>query len=74
MHPPLLTKYVYQIRSRNGAVVDNLQISGRTEEEARAKLQQMYLHCEILDTRMLTPERASSASYEDVLSMITSDH
>lgn len=73
MHPPLLTKYVYQIRSRNGAVVDNLQISGRTEDEARAKLQQMYRHCEILDTKMLAPERVSSASYEDVLSMIASD-
>jgi hypothetical protein len=73
MHPPLLTKFVYQIRSRNGALVDNLQISGRTEEEARAKLEQMYRYCEILSIRMLTPDRVSSASYEDVLSMIAND-
>lgn len=73
MRPPMMTKYVYQIRSRNGAIVDNLQIAGRDEEEARQKLQQMYLHCEILETRMLSPDRSGSSTYEDVLSLIASD-
>lgn len=68
-----MTKYVYQIRSRNGAIVDNLQIYGRSEEEATRKLQQMYLNCEILDSRVLTPERTGNSSYEDVLNLIVAD-
>jgi DNA-nicking Smr family endonuclease len=70
MHVPLMTKYIYQIRSRNGAVVDNLQIYGRTEEEARRKLEQMYRNCVILETRVARPERAANSSYEEVLSLI----
>lgn len=72
MHAPLMIKYVYQIRSRNGVVVDNLQIHGRTEEEARKKLQQMYRHCEVLNTQIMMPERAVTSSYEDVLNLIAS--
>lgn len=72
MHAPLMTKYVYQIRSRNGAIVENLQIYGRTEEEAKKKLQQMYRNCEILDTRVVSPERSINSSYDDVLSLIAS--
>jgi hypothetical protein len=72
MFTPTMTKYVYQIRSRNGAIVDNLQIYGRTEEEAKRKLQQMYRNCEILDTRIVMPERAANSNYEEVLSLIAS--
>ena len=70
MHAPLMTKYVYQIRSRNGAVVDNLQIYGRTEEEARKKLEQMYRNCVILESRIARSERSANSSYEEVLSLI----
>lgn len=72
MQAPAMTKYVYRIRCRNGAVVDNLQIVGRDEEEAKRKLQQMYQHCEILDTRLAQAERVGT-SYEDVLNLITGD-
>ncbi|MDZ4099800.1 MAG: hypothetical protein U1E13_14045 [Methylophilaceae bacterium] len=67
-----MTKYVYQIRSRNGAIVENLQIYGRTEEEAKKKLQQMYRNCEILETRVVGPERPMNSSYDEVLSLIAS--
>jgi DNA-nicking Smr family endonuclease len=70
MHAPLITKYEYQIRSRNGAIVDNLQIYGRTEEEAKKKLEQMYRNCEILQTRVVAPERSMNSSYDEVLSLI----
>ena len=72
MFAPLMTKYVYQIRSRNGAIVDNLQIYGRDEAEAQRKLQQMYRYCVILDSKIVTPERAANSSYEDVLNLIAS--
>lgn len=74
MHAPLMTKYVYQIRSRNGAVVDNLQIYGRSEEDAKRKLEQMYRNCEILDAKVALPERAATSSYEDVLNLIAGSH
>jgi hypothetical protein len=65
-------KYVYKIRSRNGVVVNNLQIYGRTEEEAREKLMQMYRHCEILACNMV-PEHYANSYYEEVLDVITKD-
>jgi histone acetyltransferase (RNA polymerase elongator complex component) len=71
MQTPSPTKYVYQIRCRNGAIVENLQIYGKDEEEARRKLQQMYHHCEILDERVAQSERLGTASFEDVLNLIT---
>ena len=71
MQAQALTKYVYQIRCRNGAIVENLQIYGKGEEEARRKLQQMYHHCEILDERVAQPERIGAASFEEVLNLIT---
>ena len=73
MQANVSTKYVYQIRCRNGAIVDNLQILGKNEEEAKRKLQQMYLHCVILDVRVLDAVRQNSVSYEDVLDIITGD-
>ncbi len=63
-------KYVYQIRSRNGVVVNNLQIYGRTEDEARQKLMQMYPHCQVLQNSIAATEHSSSANYEDILDII----
>ena len=70
MNKPL--KYVYQIRSRNGVLVNNLQIYGRTEEEAREKLMQMYRYCEILACDTVA-EQYTSSNYEEVLDIITKD-
>lgn len=70
MQTPSLTKYVFQIRSRNGAVVDNLQIYGQNADEARRKLNQMYVHCEILSERIAAPELNGTVNYEDVLNLI----
>ena len=70
MPAPLMTKYVFQIRSRNGAVVDNLQIYGRNEDEAKRKLEQMYHHCKVIDSRIAMPERTVNSSFEDVLNLI----
>lgn len=41
-------KYGFRIRTRSGAVVDNLSIYGRDELDAERKLRQIYLGCEIL--------------------------
>lgn len=49
MHPPILTKYAFRIRTRVGLVVERLMIHGRDECEAQKRLRQMYRDCEILE-------------------------
>lgn len=73
MLPNNLTKYVYKIRCRNGAIVENLQILGLNEEEANRKLQQMYIHSTILEVNVLETNRLNNANFEDVLDLLTDD-
>lgn len=70
MPVPHATKYVYRIRCSNGALVEHLQIYGETESLARAKLMQMYHHCEVLEVVIAATPRQLSADYFDVLSTI----
>ena len=51
MGAPVLSKYRFRIRTRNGSVVENLLIAGQDEKDAKRKLLQMYQGCEILDSR-----------------------
>lgn len=67
---PGMTKYMYKIRCSNGAVVDHLQIYGKTEEESRAKLMQMYRNCEILNVSTATGPKRFTTDYNDVLNHI----
>lgn len=72
MHPPILTKYAFRIRTRVGMVVENLMIHGRDEMDAKRKLLQMYRDCEILDCCCHRGSvRTPVANYEQVLNMIT---
>lgn len=68
-----LVKYIYRIRSRNGVIVNNLQIYGRTEDEARQKLEQMYRYCEVIESRVAPLEHNGSFSYEEVMDMISKE-
>jgi len=76
MHSLSITKYDFRIRTRTGAVVENLSIYGRDESEARRKLTQMYNGCEILETscRQASLVHRSNANYEDVMDLITSPY
>ena len=73
MHAPANTKYGFRIRTRSGAVVDNLLIFGRDETEAERKLRQMYLGCEILETRSVASasNRNGPVNFEDVVDLIS---
>jgi hypothetical protein len=66
-----MTRYGFRIRTRTGMQVDNLMIPGRDLAEAQRKLEQMYRHCEIIETRMLPTSRRSDAAthYENALSL-----
>jgi hypothetical protein len=68
-----IAKYGFRIRTRNGAVVDNLLIYGKNEPDAERKLRQIYLGCEIIEVKRLVPQpqRSNPVSYEDVVDLIT---
>ncbi len=59
-----MTRYGFRIRTRSGMQVDNLMIHGRDLAEAQRKLQQMYRHCEILETRTLPMTRRNDAALQ----------
>lgn len=65
-----MTKYVYKIRCSNGAVVNHLQIYGKTEDDSRAKLMQMYRNCVVLDVSTAVSVKKLSTDYDDVLERI----
>ncbi|MFC5303382.1 hypothetical protein [Azospira restricta] len=73
MHAPVSMKYGFRIRTRSGAIVDNLMIFGRDDSEAERKLRQMYMGCEILERRNVASggPRSSPISYEDVVDLIS---
>jgi hypothetical protein len=54
-------------------VVDNLLIFGRDEPDAERKLRQIYLGCEILETKRLLVQapRSGPVTFEDVVDLIS---
>ena len=66
-------KYSFRIRTRSGAMVENLLIYGKDEPDAERKLRQIYLGCEILERRRLGAllPRTGPVSYEDVVDLIS---
>lgn len=69
-----MTKYLYKIRCSNGAIVDHLQIYGKTEGDSREKLMQMYRNCEVLSATVAPNPRQLSTDYDDVLNSIIDEH
>jgi hypothetical protein len=43
-----MKKYIFSIKTRDGLSIKRLMISGRDQEDADRKLNQMYRHCEII--------------------------
>ena len=71
MQAPLMTKYGFRIRTRDGLMVDNLLIHGRDGGDAERKLRQMYHDCEIVECiAMFGAVRGPSANFEDVARLI----
>ena len=74
MKTPTVAKFSFRVRTRNGAVVENLLIAGQDEKDAERKLLQMYKGCEILESRLqLVAQsiRPGYTNYEDVMNLIT---
>ena len=69
----LPTKYGFRIRTRSGAIVDNLSIFGRDESDAERKLRQIYQGCEILEAKRqaVSSPRNGPVTFEDVADLIS---
>ena len=67
-------KYGFRIRTRSGAIVDNLSIFGKDQPDAERKLRQIYQGCEILEFKhqgVATAKNAGPVSFEDVVDLIS---
>jgi len=74
VQPSVIVKYDFRIRTRNGALVENVSIHGRDAGDAERKLRQMYNGCEVLEQRQhqaAVGPRVGAASFEDVVDLIT---
>lgn len=70
--PNELIKFAIRIRTRGGLPVDNLVIQARDRNEAEKRINQMYLHCEILECRELQlPVREEDMNFENIITLIS---
>lgn len=67
-----MTKFGVRIRTRNGLVVENLQVQAKDRAEAERKIGQIYHHCEILDCKDVgdAAKEPGALDLEDVISLI----
>ncbi|MGH8670863.1 MAG: hypothetical protein ACREUA_02345 [Burkholderiales bacterium] len=66
-----MTKFGFKIRTRSGLPVDNLVVQARDQAEAESKINQMYLHCEILECKEIrAPAKDDVADIESIISLI----
>lgn len=70
-----MLKFDFSVRTRDGHKVDSIQIYGKDLPDAERKLRQMYHHCEIIQCKVLDPEKRFSQSMdiEEVLSLIAKE-
>jgi hypothetical protein len=69
-----VTKYQFRIRTRNGLVVENLNIQGRDRPDAERKLFQIYPNSEVLECHEvlgLGPGREEGMDLSGILSLIS---
>jgi len=67
-----MIRYGFNIRTRTGQRVDNIQIMAGTQPDAERRLRQMYMHCEIVECREhQVPRRLDTLDVEGVIGMIS---
>jgi hypothetical protein len=67
-----MPKFDFAVTTRDGQKVESVQIFGKDLPDAERKLRQMYLNCQVTQSRAINPEKelSQSADIEDVLSLI----
>ena len=66
-----MTRYGFNVRTRTGLRVHDIQIMAASQEDAERRLMQMYVQCEIIECRMKpVPQRFETLDIEGVIGMI----
>ena len=69
-----MVRYRFNIRTRSGQRVDNIQIMAATECDAERRLRQMYHHCEIIDCHVkMAHTPADPLDLEGVIAIISNE-
>jgi hypothetical protein len=67
-----MTRFGFNIRTRLGQRVDNIQIMAATLDDAERRLRQMYVSCEIIERReQSVPRRFDTLDIEHVIGLIS---
>lgn len=67
-----MIRYGFNIRTKSGQRVDNIQIVAASLDDAERRLRQMYVHCEIIERReQSVPRRSDNLDIEHVVGMIS---
>jgi len=67
-----MIRYGFNIRTKTGQRVDNIQIMAANPGDAERRLRQMYVHCEIIERReQSVPRRVDSLDVEGVIGLIS---
>lgn len=66
-----MNKYGFRIRTRNGMLVENLQVHARDRAEAERKIRQIYHDCQIMDCQEIAPAvKGENIDLENMISLI----
>jgi len=67
-----MTRYAFNLRTRSGQPVENIQIMALTQADALRRLRQMYHQCEVVECREVSAARAQpTLDVEGVIGMIS---
>jgi len=69
-----MIRFGFNIRTKTGQRVDNIQIMAATLDDAERRLRQMYLHCQIVERReQSVPQRSDSLDVEHLIGLISAE-
>ena len=69
-----MIRFGFNIRTKMGQRVDNIQIMAASLDDAERRLRQMYLNCEILERREQSISRRNDTlDVEHVIGLISAD-
>ena len=67
-----MIRYGFNIKTKHGQRVENIQIMAATQTDAERRLRQMYHYCEIIDcSEPSVPRRVDTLDVEGIIGMIS---
>jgi len=68
----VVIRYGFNIKTKHGQRVDNIQIMAATQTDAERRLRQMYHYCEIVDcSEQSVPRRVDTLDVEGIIGLIS---